>query len=56
MSFQEKMSQIRSPEQKIIFIKRKTEPPYQEPKKNKEEQIDPNLVRQLENEEMMSYK
>lgn len=52
----EKMSHIKSPEDKIIFIRRKAEPPYQEPKKNKEVKIDPNLVRQLENEEMMSYK
>ena len=52
----EKMSQIRSPDDKIVFIRRKTEPPYQEPKKNKEVKIDPNLVSQLENEEMMSYK
>ena len=52
----EKMSHIKSPNEKIIFIRRKTEPPYQEPKKDKEVKIDPNLVRQLENEEMMSYK
>ena len=52
----EKMAHMKSPENKIIFIKRKAEPPYQEPKKDKEVKIDPNLVKQLENEELMSYK
>jgi hypothetical protein len=52
----EKMAHMKSPDNKIIFIKRKAEPPYQEPKKDKEVKIDPNLVKQLENEELMSYK
>lgn len=52
----EKMANMKSPNDKIIFIKRKTEPPYQEPKKNKEDKIDPSIVKQLENEELMSYK
>ena len=52
----EKIAHMKSPENKIIFIKRKAEPPYQEPKKDKEVKIDPNLVKQLENEELMSYK
>ena len=52
----EKMAHMKSPDNKIIFIKRKAEPPYQEPKKDKEVKIDPHLVKQLENEELMSYK
>ena len=51
----EKMLQ-KSPEEKIVFIRRKAEPSYHEPKKDKEVKIDPNLVRQVENEELMSYK
>ena len=52
----EKLAHMKAPKDKIIFIKRKAEPPYQEPKKDKQVKIDPNLVKELENEELMSYK
>ena len=43
-------------EEKIIFIKRKAEPPFHMPKKEKKIKIDPELVKQLENEELITYK
>ena len=43
-------------ENKIIFIKRKAEPPFHLPKKEKKIKIDPELVKQLENEELITYK
>ena len=43
-------------ENKIIFIKRKAEPPFHMPKKEKKIKIDPELVKQLENEELITYK
>lgn len=43
-------------EDKIIFIKRKAEPPFHMPKKEKKIKIDPELVKQLENEELITYK
>ena len=43
-------------ENKIIFINRKAEPPFHLPKKEKKIKIDPELVKQLENEELITYK
>ena len=43
-------------ENKIIFIKRKAEPPFHLPKKEKKIIIDPELVKQMENEELITYK
>ena len=43
-------------ENKIIFIKRKAEPPFHLPKKEKKIKIDPELVKRLENEELITYK
>ena len=51
----EKIDQIKLPEKKIIFIKRKAEPPYQPPKKEKKIKIDPEIIKQIENEELLTY-
>ena len=51
---QEKIGQL-SPENKIIFIKRKAEPPYQPPKRDDKIKEDPEVVKQLENEELIKY-
>ena len=51
----EKLDQIKLPEEKIIFIKRKAEPPYQPPKKEKKIKIDPEIIRQIENGELLTY-
>ena len=51
---QEKIGQL-SPENKIIFIKRKAEPPYQPPKKDDKIKEVPEVVKQLENEELIKY-
>ena len=50
----EKVEQIK-PIEKFIFIQRKCEPPYQPPKKEKKEKIDPELIKNLENEELITY-
>jgi hypothetical protein len=43
-------------EEKIIFIRRKAEPPFQPTKKKKKIKLDPELVKQLEDEELITYK
>ena len=43
------------PIEKLIFIQRKCEPPYQPPKKEKKVKIDPELIKNLENEELIGY-
>ena len=50
----EKIEHIK-PIEKLIFIQRKCEPPYQPPKKEKKEKIDPELIKNLENEELITY-
>ena len=50
----EKIEQLR-PTEKIRFIQRKCEPPYQPPKKDTKEIIDPEIIKNLENEELMNY-
>ena len=51
----EKKEQIKNPEEKLIFIQRKTEPPYHVKKKEKKVKIDPEIVKNLENEELLTY-
>ena len=50
----EKIEHIR-PSEKIRFIQRKCEPPYQPPKKDNKEVIDPEIIKNLENEELINY-
>ena len=50
----EKIEHIK-PVEKFIFIQRKCEPPYQPPKKEKKEKIDPELIKNMENEELITY-
>ena len=52
----EKINQLIIPEEKIIFIQRKCEPPFHVSKKKKKVVIDPELIRQIENEELITYK
>ena len=51
----EKKEQIKNPEEKLIFIQRKTEPPYHVKKKEKKVKIAPEIVKNLENEELLTY-
>ena len=51
----EKVDHIRLPEEKIVFIKRKAEPLYHAPKKEKKIKIDPEIIKQIENEELLTY-
>ena len=50
----EKLEHLR-PMEKIRFIQRKCEPPYRPPKKEKKEIIDYELIKKLENEELLTY-
>lgn len=50
----EKMEQQK--EERIIFIRRKAEPTYHLTKKKKKIKLDPELVKQLEDEELITYK
>lgn len=50
----EKENQIK-PNEKLIFIQRKCEPPYHAPKKEKKEKVDPELIKNMENEELIAY-
>ena len=43
------------PEEKIIFLQRKCEPPYHAPKKEKKEKIDHELIKRMENEELITF-
>jgi hypothetical protein len=52
----EKLEHLKNPEEKIIFIQRKTEPPYHVRKKEKNVKIDPEIIKNLENEELLSFK
>ena len=52
----EKEKKEQKKEEKIIFIKRKAEPPFQPNKKKKKVKLDPELVKQLEDEELITYK
>ena len=51
----EKLENLRIPEEKIIFIKRKAEAPYRPPKKEKKIIIDPEIIQQMENNELLTY-
>lgn len=51
-----KINQLATPEEKIIFIQRKCEPPFHAPKKKKIVVIDPELIKLQENEELITYK
>jgi hypothetical protein len=51
----EKLENFRIPEEKIIFIKRKVEAPYRPPKKEKIIKIDPEIIQQRENNELLTY-
>jgi hypothetical protein len=43
-------------EDKIIFIRRKAEPPFHPTKKKKNIKLDPEILKQLEDEELITYK
>jgi hypothetical protein len=43
-------------EEKIIFIRRKAEPPFHPTKKKKNIKLDPEILKQLEDEELITYK
>ena len=47
--------QTRLPEEKLIFIQRKTEAPYHVIKKEKKIKIDPQIIKEMENRELLTY-
>ncbi len=53
---EKKKEEMNNPTEKLIFIQRKCEPPYQAPKKEKKIKFDPELVKKLEDDELMTYK
>ena len=42
--------------EKIIFINRKAEPPYRPPKNEKKIKLNPELIKQSENQQLITYK
>ena len=51
----DKEIQARLPEEKLVFIQRKTEAPYHVIKKEKKIKIDPEIIKQRENRELLTY-
>ena len=51
----DKEIQARLPEEKLVFIQRKTEGPYHVIKKEKKMKIDPEIIKQMENRELLTY-
>jgi hypothetical protein len=49
----EKLTKL--PEEKIIFKQRKTHAPYHAPKKEKKIKIDPEIIKQIENRQLLTY-
>ena len=52
----EKEKSEQKKEEKIIFIRRKAEPPFHPNKKKKKIKLDPEIIKQLEDEELITYK
>ena len=51
-----KLFQLNMPHEKIILIQRKCEPPFRPKKKEKVVKIDPEIVKEMENDELITYK
>ena len=51
----EKMAQNESKQNKVLFIPRKTVSPFQRQKKTKQVKVDPKVVEQKENEQLITY-
>jgi hypothetical protein len=51
-----KLFQLSMPHEKIILIQRKCEPPFRPKKKEKIVKIDPEIVKEMENDELITYK
>ena len=52
----EKLSQLSMPNEKIVIFQRKCEPPFRPKKKEKIIKIDPEIVKELEDDELITYK
>ena len=52
---QNKLKVLKIPKQKIILKYRRSEPPYYKVKKEKKVKVDPELIKQLEDEELLRY-
>ena len=52
---QKKLKVLKIPQQKIILKYRRNEPPYYKAKKEKKVKVDPELIKQLEDEELLTY-
>ena len=52
---QKKLKVLKIPQQKIILKYRRSEPPYYKAKKEKKVKVDPELIKQLEDEELLTY-
>ena len=50
-----KLKLLKIPNEKIILKYRRNEPPYYKAKKEKKIKVEPELIKQLENEELLSY-
>ena len=55
MGEQSKLKLFKIPKEKIILKSKKCEPPYYLAKKEKKVKVDPELIKQLENEELLTY-
>ena len=52
---QNKLKLLKIPKDKIILKYRRSEPPYHLKKKEKKFKLDPELIKQLENQELLTY-
>ena len=50
-----KLKLLKIPNEKIVLKYRRNEPPYYKAKKEKKIKVEPELIKQLENEELLSY-
>ena len=50
-----KLKLLKIPNEKIVLKYRRNEPPYYKEKKEKKIKVEPELIKQLENEELLSY-
>ena len=55
LGMQNKLKFLKIPKQKIILKSKKSEPPYHLAKKEKKIKVEPVLVKQLEDEELLTY-
>ena len=55
LGMQNKLKFLKIPKQKIILKSKKSEPPYHLAKKEKKIKVEPVLIKQLEDEELLTY-